>query len=451
MHRNKVIAMSATVILGLGSLLAVPSAYAESLQDMKDKKVTIQEKRTDVQSDIHKTEAKIKHLQSQQLTVEEQLDQLEKNMAANANKIIEKTAEINKTNAEIESLKAEIVVLKDRIAKRNELLKERAVSYQESGGNLNYLEVLLGASSFSEFIDRVSAVATIVEADQDIIKQHEQDKKSLEEAQSAVEKKKLDLEKMLAELEKAKQQLQVQKNQQEVLLAELHKQKEHAEHDIVGFEEEAANLKAQETAVAQAIQLEQKRLADAEAARKKAAAEAEAVRKKAAADAAAAAAAKKKQASIPSSSSSPSPSSNATVSAPAVSSGTFNRPSAGYVSSGFGGRWGKSHNGIDIAASGTVPVVATADGVVIRSYLSSSYGNVVMISHSINGQIFTSVYAHLNSRSVSSGQVISKGQQVGYMGNTGHSFGQHLHFELHKGAWNAAKSNAVNPLNYLSM
>ncbi|MFJ5623446.1 murein hydrolase activator EnvC family protein [Peribacillus loiseleuriae] len=439
MHRNKVIAMSATVILGLGSLLAVPSAYAESLQDMKDKKVTIQEKRTDVQSNIYKTEAKIKHLQSQQLTVEEQLDQLEKNMTANANKIIEKTAEINKTNAEIESLKAEIVVLKDRIAKRNELLKERAVSYQESGGNLNYLEVLLGASNFSEFIDRVSAVATIVEADQDIIKQHEQDKKSLEEAQSAVEKKKLDLEKMLAELETAKQQLQVQKNQKEVLLAELHKQKEHAEHDIVGFEEEAANLKAQETAVAQAIQLEQKRLADAEAVRKKAAAEA----------AAAAAAAKKKQASISSSSSSSS--SNATVSAPAVSSGTFNRPSAGYVSSGFGGRWGKSHNGIDIAASGTVPVVATADGVVIRAYKSSSYGNVVMISHSINGQTFTSVYAHLNSMSVSAGQVVSKGQQVGYMGNTGHSFGQHLHFELHKGAWNAAKSNAVNPLNYLSM
>ena len=53
--------------------------------------------------------------------------------------------------------------------------------------------------------------------------------------------------------------------------------------------------------------------------------------------------------------------------------------------------------------------------------------------------------------SVSAGQVVSKGQQVGYMGNTGHSYGQHLHFELHKGAWNAAKSNAVNPLNYLSM
>ncbi|MGX2961614.1 murein hydrolase activator EnvC family protein [Peribacillus sp. JNUCC 23] len=448
MHRNKIIAMSATIVLGLGSLLAVPSAYAESLQDMKDKKITIQEKRTDVQTNINKTETKIKNLQSQQLTVEEQLDQLEKNMTANANKIIEKTAEINKTNAEIESLKAEIVVLKDRIAKRNELLKERAVSYQEGGGNLNYLEVLLGASSFSEFIDRVSAVATIVEADQDIIKQHEQDKKSLEEAQSAVEKKKSDLEKMLAELTNIKQQLQVQKNQQEVLLAELHKQKEHAEHDIVGFEEEAANLKAQETAVAQAIQLEQKRLADMEAARKKAAAEK-----------AAAAAAKKKQASISSSSSSSgsssssssSSSSNAAVSAPAVSSGTFNRPSAGYVSSGFGGRWGKSHNGIDIAASGTVPVVATADGVVIRAYTSSSYGNVVMVSHSINGQTFTSLYAHLNSMSVSAGQVVSKGQQVGYMGNTGHSYGQHLHFELHKGAWNAAKSNAVNPLNYLSM
>ena len=68
-----------------------------------------------------------------------------------------------------------------------------------------------------------------------------------------------------------------------------------------------------------------------------------------------------------------------------------------------------------------------------------------MISHSINGQTYTTVYAHLNSRSVGNMQTVSKGQVIGYMGNTGDSFGQHLHFELHRGGWNAAKSNAINP------
>lgn len=74
-----------------------------------------------------------------------------------------------------------------------------------------------------------------------------------------------------------------------------------------------------------------------------------------------------------------------------------------------------------------------------------------MVSHSIGGQTYTTVYAHLNSRNVGTGQVVAKGQQIGIMGNTGHSYGQHLHFELHKGAWNVSKTNAVNPLNYVSM
>jgi murein DD-endopeptidase MepM/ murein hydrolase activator NlpD len=69
-----------------------------------------------------------------------------------------------------------------------------------------------------------------------------------------------------------------------------------------------------------------------------------------------------------------------------------------------------------------------------------------MIAHSINGQTYTTVYAHMSSRSVGDGAVVSKGQQIGYMGNTGDSYGQHLHFELHRGPWNAAKSNAINPV-----
>jgi murein DD-endopeptidase MepM/ murein hydrolase activator NlpD len=117
----------------------------------------------------------------------------------------------------------------------------------------------------------------------------------------------------------------------------------------------------------------------------------------------------------------------------------------------MGPRWNKQHAGIDIAASGTVPVVSAADGVVSRSYFSESYGNAVMVSHSINGKQYTTVYAHLSSRNVSNGQVVARGQQVGIMGNTGHSYGQHLHFELHNGPWNVSKSNAINPLDYIPM
>ena len=68
-----------------------------------------------------------------------------------------------------------------------------------------------------------------------------------------------------------------------------------------------------------------------------------------------------------------------------------------------------------------------------------------MISHSINGQTYTTVYAHLSSRSVGNMQSVSKGQVIGYMGNTGDSFGQHLHFELHRGAMECGKIECNQP------
>ncbi|GIN93294.1 hypothetical protein J22TS1_43450 [Siminovitchia terrae] len=111
----------------------------------------------------------------------------------------------------------------------------------------------------------------------------------------------------------------------------------------------------------------------------------------------------------------------------------------------------KAHHGLDIAEPGTHEVFAAADGTVSRSYRSTSYGECVMIVHSINGQIWETVYAHMRAgfRRVREGQKVKRSQVIGIMGNTGHSTGQHLHFEVHRGRWNINKTNAVNPLNYL--
>ncbi|TYS14262.1 M23 family metallopeptidase [Rossellomorea vietnamensis] len=133
----------------------------------------------------------------------------------------------------------------------------------------------------------------------------------------------------------------------------------------------------------------------------------------------------------------------------------FIYPCKGRLTSPFGKdilqgavRW---HNGIDLAQGGTVEIVAAADGVVHRSYRSSSYGEVIFLLHNIGGQEYETVYAHLKSgsRRVEEGARVKQGQVLGVMGNTGMSTGQHLHFELHKGKWNSNKSNAVDPLLYL--
>ncbi|EMA6344221.1 SH3 domain-containing protein [Bacillus cytotoxicus] len=127
----------------------------------------------------------------------------------------------------------------------------------------------------------------------------------------------------------------------------------------------------------------------------------------------------------------------------------FKFPTQGKISSTFDMRWEQMHYGVDIAAQGNVSIHAAASGKVVKSYYSASYGNVVFVAHRINGKLYTTVYAHMKDRAVKIGDTVQVGQLLGHMGNTGHSFGQHLHFELHNGEWNFEKTNAVDPLPYL--
>lgn len=109
------------------------------------------------------------------------------------------------------------------------------------------------------------------------------------------------------------------------------------------------------------------------------------------------------------------------------------------------------HNGIDLGNYGdtTTPVLAAASGTVTRSGWHTSYGNHVMITHNINNQIFTTVYAHMNSQPlVSIGDELEQGSQIGTMGTTGNSSGPHLHFELYEGYYNWPYS--VNPKKYIT-
>lgn len=133
-----------------------------------------------------------------------------------------------------------------------------------------------------------------------------------------------------------------------------------------------------------------------------------------------------------------------------VSASQFMKPAKGVYTSGFGGRWGTTHFGMDMSQYGDVEVQAAYDGVVSRSYTSSSYGEVVFIRHNIAGKTYETVYAHMRNRGVKEGDTVKQGQYLGHMGNTGDSTGQHLHWEVHEnGPWNAEKSYAVDPSVFL--
>ncbi|AJQ29429.1 peptidoglycan DD-metalloendopeptidase family protein [Pelosinus fermentans] len=118
----------------------------------------------------------------------------------------------------------------------------------------------------------------------------------------------------------------------------------------------------------------------------------------------------------------------------------FSWPTEGELTSGFGHRWGRNHDGIDLANDIGTPVRAARSGRVSYSGWSSGYGRVVMIEHE---QGYTTVYGHLNESYVSGGQYVKVGQSIAAMGNTGYSTGPHLHFEVRK------NGTPINPYNVL--
>lgn len=117
-------------------------------------------------------------------------------------------------------------------------------------------------------------------------------------------------------------------------------------------------------------------------------------------------------------------------------------PTHGTFTSGYGWRWGRMHRGIDVAGPVGTPIVAAANGVVVRSgWNSGGYGNLVDIRHA-DGSLTR--YAHNSRLLVREGQQVSQGQQIALMGSTGRSTGPHLHFEIH-----LPGTGTVNPMAYL--
>ena len=137
------------------------------------------------------------------------------------------------------------------------------------------------------------------------------------------------------------------------------------------------------------------------------------------------------------------PSSSGSTSTPPVvpiGNGTLGWPVSGPVVSGFGMRWGRMHEGIDITCSTGTPVRAAGNGTVIWASWRGGYGNAVVIDH---GGGLATLYAHNSAFATSVGQTVVRGQVIAYAGSTGNSSGPHVHFEVR------VNGTAVDPLGYL--
>ncbi len=114
--------------------------------------------------------------------------------------------------------------------------------------------------------------------------------------------------------------------------------------------------------------------------------------------------------------------------------------SAFRFSSSYGARWGRQHQGIDLAAPVGTSVFATGDGVVVFAGWQRGYGNLIKIQHELGTE---TRYAHLSKIRVKQGQRVSRNTLIGDIGNTGRSTGPHLHYEVH------VDGKAVNPMSFI--
>ena len=123
-----------------------------------------------------------------------------------------------------------------------------------------------------------------------------------------------------------------------------------------------------------------------------------------------------------------------------VSSSGLIWPVQGPITSPFGMRWGRMHEGIDIGVPYGTPIHAAASGTIIYAGWMSGYGNLIVIDH---GGGLATAYGHQSALAVGNGGTVSQGEVIGYVGCTGHCFGPHLHFEVR------VNGQPVDPLGYL--
>lgn len=344
----------------------------------------------DLDSQRAELKKQLKAIQADKNRAMDQKDLLERQINATQAEINNAQAQIQKYGELITQKQAELSQAEEKEAQQYELFCQR-VRYMEEEGEVSYWSILFSSSDFSDLLDNFMMVEEIIDYDNSIMEEILALQEQIKTDKAALETAKTEQEAAKAKQEAAKADLKEQEAQVDALIAE-----------ISGREDMLAAAEAELKAAANAMDAEIKRL------------------EKEMAD---------QIANVPSESGFlwPLPASWNTLSS---LFGNRKHPITGKPN---------NHTGIDIPASKNTNIYASKSGVVTTSTHNRSYGNYVVISHS-DGT--STLYAHMNKRAVSKGQTVSQGQVIGYVGTTGSSTGNHLHFEVR------VNGNRKDPVNY---
>lgn len=409
-------------------------------------------------------EDSISDLEQQLQQLEQENQKYQKILDDTKSDIAEKEEYKSALVSKVQVLDEKIAVTREKISSLNDDIKEKQDAYDKGlsevedqfdalanrlrilymSGNATDLEIIFGAKDFSDLIDKMELVKSLANSDKELISEIQTKLDELSTKKESLEADKKDLETQQASLKSDQDEFNKLISDNDEILKNLYASNSEAQHSL-------------ESAALQSDEIEAK-ISEYYAAQKAAAEQA--------------AKASQSSSSSGSSSSSSSSSSSGSSSSGSSSSGSssvivpsgsgFAWPTPGFVSLSsewFEDREVYNHGGIDIAGAGIMgtPVVAAADGTVVatnsscthnwgKSYscgCGGGYGNYVMISHA-GGKM--TVYGHLTSLTVSSGQSVSRGQIIGYVGSTGNSTGPHLHYECRL---NGVRYNPMSEYPYM--
>ncbi len=358
------------------------------------------------QAEIDALEEKAKEIEAAQADIKGQLSALAGDMdnAQNRKNLIEReiqllSEEIANTEAQIDALEGLIFIKVEEIQEAEREEREQyalfcqRVRTMEEAGEVSYWSILFQSNDFSDLLDRIIMIDEIMEYDNQVmdnliairlqIIQEREELEYLRQEEEAVyvKQQQAKADKLLqeAEVDKLIAQIAAKEDQLEALHSQLQSAANSMDAEIAKKERELAALMAAQGGI--------------------------------------------------------------------VSESGFMWPLTAYntLSSLFGSRThpitGKpnNHSGIDIPAPAGTPILSAKSGVILYSAYDSSYGNYVVVSHG-NGQ--STLYAHMSQRGVKEGDVVNQGDVVGYVGTTGSSTGNHLHFEVR------INGTRYDPINY---
>lgn len=410
------------VALALAVLLMLPvRTLATTIDEVQNRQEELKQENEDLQ-------AKIDALKEDEEAALAYQEELTGKIDENEQKIDQARATIEEMNGKIQELQARLDLSEEKYQGTIDAFKERLKALYVSGGSsLGTLEILLDSSSLSEFFTRQELVEVMAQRDQSMLDQLDAymaetqgDREELVVAQQEVADSK-------KAIEAAQDELEVLYEENDLLVASLEGQQAQAQEQIAANEAEDAELQAQlEALIAERNRQEEEKRQQA---------------------------LQNQQAQ--------NGGSDGGEGATQPSGGTGVEPVTPGLQSGFSPIWplpgvgvgsitghfgdmyfNGPHNGLDIGASYGTPIVAAQAGEVISAQYHWSWGNNVLIWHN---ETFSTRYAHMSSIAVSAGQYVEQGQIIGYVGSTGESSGNHLHFEVYYGG------SRVDPDPYLGI